>query len=110
MYVRSPSVMQVVAFFDFSQQLCPYFCFFDSSMKLLFTCMSCVLVCSFWGHYDSRTIRFHTCPRVLLLMPEYSPVLSLSTVASAQNVILVFPGVLLLKPRRFSNSFPGYCC
>ena len=47
MYVTTPSVMRVVAFFDFSQQLCLYLCFFDSSMKLLF--MSCV--CSFRGHY-----------------------------------------------------------
>jgi hypothetical protein len=107
MYVRSPSVMQVVAFFDISQQLCPYLCFFESRIKLLF--MTCV--CSFWGHYIMILgPSDFTHPRVLLLMPEYSPILSLSTVASAQNVLLVFPGILLLTPRIFSSSFPGYCC
>jgi len=99
--------MRVVAFFDFSQQFCPYFCFFVSSMKLLF--MSCVG--SFWGHYIMILwYSVFTHPQHCCSCPGYSPVLSLSTVASSRNALLVFPAVLLLMLRIFSCSFPGYCC
>jgi len=49
-------------------------------------------------------------PRVLLLMPKYFPVLSRSTVANAQDTLHFFPGVLLLMTRMLSWSFPDYCC